>query len=101
MAVRVENSLSRWVVIRSAGSWTNETATLFSYRENDTNSFPNTDADGRDVINSPPTGSIAANSSYFGRRGGTFINNTPAVKARHASNEVSRALGAGCVSEYV
>lgn len=58
-----------------------------------------TDAEWRDVINSQPTGSIATNSNNF--MGDTFIHNTPAVKARHASNEVSRALGTGCLPEYV
>ena len=90
---------SRWVVIRPAGSWTNEAAALFSYRESDTGNSPSTDAEWRDVINSQPTGSVAANRKNF--TGDTFIHNTPAVKARHASNEVSRALGTGCVSEYV
>lgn len=74
-------------------------ATLFSYWENDTNSSPSTDAEWRDVINSQPTGNTATNSKNF--RGDEFIHNTPVVKARHASNEVSRALGTGYVLEYV
>lgn len=52
-----------------------------------------------DVINSQPTGSIAANCKNF--TGDLFIHNTLAVKAGHVSNEVSRALGTSYVSEYV
>lgn len=73
--------------------------TLFSYQEYDTNSFPSTDAEWRDVINSQPTGNRAANSKNFRRD--AFIHNTPAMKAHHASNEMSRALSTGCVPDYV
>lgn len=72
---------------------------LFLYQEYDTNSFPSTDAEWHDVINSQPTGNRAANSKNFRRD--TFIHNTPAMKAHHASNEMSRALSTGCVPDYV
>lgn len=55
----------------------------------------------RGVINSQPTGNMAAKfGKGWGLGGGKFIHKPPVVKTSHGTNEMTGALGFGCISEY-